>query len=478
MPNDLDPPERLRTVSDVPVPDAHAADLSGLDRTLPDAGGRATTVRYRVIGVSVLMAFILYLDRVCLGEIVKLEMFLADFSADAMDRDELRAKIGDTLAAFFWTYASFQIPAGWASDRFGARKMLTFYIVAWSLMTIVTGLAATLTGLLFARLALGLAQAGAYPTSGGVIRRWFRTENRSIASGWVSMGGRIGGAVAPVLTVFAANQIGSWRVVVCIYGIVGLAVAVAYFWIIRERPSEHPAVNEAEVKWIGSPADDHRSEVGDILPMLWACCRSRTLWLNSVVQFATNVGWAFLITWLPTYLIDRGVSEFNGGLLLTIILGVGIPAQLIGGWIGDWCVIRYGVRWGRVMPVAVSSMIAGIAYVACVGFDDVWMVVTCFAIVSFMTDVKNPPFWALIQDIGGRNTSGIFAWSNMWGNFGAALTSSVLPRLAALGAGMGYGNGDSFMFVFLGGAFFLSGIAVLGMDATQLVQPPREGSDR
>lgn len=478
MPDDLESHQRFERVDDAPVPDAHDVELSGLGRPLSDAGGRATTVRYRVIGVSVLMAFILYLDRVCLGEIVKLEMFLADFSGDtmgvAMNRDELRAKIGDTLAAFFWTYASFQIPAGWASDRFGARKMLTFYIVAWSLMTIATGLAATLTGLLFARLALGLAQAGAYPTSGGVIRRWFRTENRSIASGWVSMGGRIGGAVAPVLTVFAANQIGSWRVVVCIYGIVGLAIAVAYFWIVRERPSEHPAVNEAEVKWIGSPADDNRSEVSDILPMLWACCLSRTLWLNSIVQFATNVGWAFLITWLPTYLIDRGVSEFNGGLLVTIILGVGIPAQLIGGWFGDWCVIRYGVRWGRVMPVALSSMVAGIAYVACVGFDEVWMVVTCFAIVSFMTDLKNPPFWALIQDIGGRNTSGIFAWSNMWGNFGAALTSSVLPRLAALGAGLGYGNGDSFMFVFLGGAFFLSGIAVLGMDATQLVQAPRE----
>ena len=37
---------------------------------------------------------------------------------------------------------------------------------------------------------------------------------------------------------------------------------------------------------------------------------------------------------------------------------------------------------------------------------------------------------------------------------------------------MGYGNGDSFMFAFLGGAFFLSGIAVLGMDATKLVQSP------
>ncbi len=437
----------------------------------------ATSVRYRVIGVSVLMAFILYLDRVCLGEIVKLDMFLADFalgdSVGVVDRDAMRARIGDTLGAFFWTYASFQIPAGWASDRFGARKMLAIYIVAWSLMTIFIGLAATLAGLFFARLALGLAQAGAYPTSGGIIRRWFRTQNRSIASGWVSMGGRIGGAVAPVLTVILANQLGSWRVVVVIYGVIGFAIAVIYYFVVRDRPADHPAANAAEVELIGPVADDHLSEVSDILPMLWACCRSRTLWLNSLVQFSTNVGWAFLITWLPTYLKDRGVTDVSGGLLLTGILAVGIPAQLIGGWIGDWTVIRFGLRWGRVLPVAVGSMIAGIAYIACLGFDEVWMVVVCFATVSFMTDVSNPPFWALITDIGGRNTSSIFAWSNMWGNYGAALTSSVLPRLATLGASLGYGNGDAFMFIFLGGAFFLSGLAVLGMDATKPVQPPR-----
>jgi len=88
-----------------------------------------------------------------------------------------------------------------------------------------------------------------------------------------------------------------------------------------------------------------------------------------------------------------------------------------------------------------------------------------------MTDISNPSFWALVQDIGGRNTSGIFAWSNMWGNFGAALTSTVLPLLATLGMSWGFGN--TFMFAFLGSAYFVSGLAVLGMDATKLVQTPK-----
>ncbi len=463
------------------APEARAADLTELGSPISTAIEHRTRVRYRVIGVSVAMAFILYLDRVCLGEIIKLESFLTDFvpattagtEAGADDTAALRARLGEVLGAFFFTYAFFQIPAGWASDRFGGRTMLTIYIVAWSALTAFTGFAASLTGLLIARLALGVAQAGAYPTSGGVIRKWFRSENRSMASGWVSMGGRIGGAAAPFVTTFLILQVGSWRTVLVVYAIVGFVIAAAYYWVIRDRPADHPKINAAEANWIGEPADNHRSEIGDILPMLWACCKSRTLWLNSIVQFATNVGWAFLITWLPTYLKDRGVDDVTGGLMVSFILGVGIPAQLAGGWIGDWCVIKLGLRWGRVAPVAIASVIAGIAYLACIGLDNVWAIVACCATVSLMTDISNPPFWALITDIGGRNTSGIFAWSNMWGNFGAALTSTVLPLLAAVGLAWGYG--DTFMFLFLGGAFIVSGIAVLGMDATKLVQPPKNG---
>ena len=37
-----------------------------------------SNIRFRIIGVSMLMAFILYLDRVCLGEIVKSDSFARD----------------------------------------------------------------------------------------------------------------------------------------------------------------------------------------------------------------------------------------------------------------------------------------------------------------------------------------------------------------------------------------------------------------
>ncbi len=100
-----------------------------------------TTIRYRIIGVTMLMAFILYLDRICMAEIVKSVSFNREMGLS-------KEQIGSVLSAFFFTYALFQVPAGWASDRFGARVTLTLYIVLWSLCTLMTGCVSTFLSLI------------------------------------------------------------------------------------------------------------------------------------------------------------------------------------------------------------------------------------------------------------------------------------------------------------------------------------------
>src|ERR1700682_1518670 len=44
--------------------------------------------------------------------------------------------LGWIFSAFAIAYGSFQIPGGWAGDRFGARKVLTVSLLFWSLATI------------------------------------------------------------------------------------------------------------------------------------------------------------------------------------------------------------------------------------------------------------------------------------------------------------------------------------------------------
>ncbi|HEX4147995.1 MAG TPA: MFS transporter, partial [Pirellulales bacterium] len=158
------------------------------DDRLPDSPpgarrSRSTHVRYAVLAATTLTAIVLYLDRICLSEIAKSADFQRDLGVD-------KQGIGWIMAAFFFAYAIFQVPAGWLSDRFGARETMTFYVALWSLFTGLGGLALGFTTLLATRLAMGLAQAGAYPTSGSLLGRWIPFAERGRANGMVNLGGR------------------------------------------------------------------------------------------------------------------------------------------------------------------------------------------------------------------------------------------------------------------------------------------------
>ncbi|MBV8909540.1 MAG: MFS transporter, partial [Gammaproteobacteria bacterium] len=152
-----------------------------------------TRVRYVVLALTVCVAILLYLDRYCLG-------YVTPYLKEGLGLTS--GETGFMLGAFFYTYAIGQIPAGWLADRYGVRWMLSLYLAVWSVMTGLTGLAEGFVLLLLLRFGCGLFEAGCYPACAGLIRRWIPYEQRGLASGVVSLGGRIGGAITPAITSF------------------------------------------------------------------------------------------------------------------------------------------------------------------------------------------------------------------------------------------------------------------------------------
>ncbi len=420
-----------------------------------------SNIRHRILWVTMLMAFILYLDRICMGEIVKSVSFNAELGLN-------KEQIGEILGAFFFTYALFQVPAGWASDRFGARPMLTLYIVLWSVFTLATGVVSTFAGLMAMRLLCGAAEAGAYPTSMALIRKWVPLEGRARACGLVSLGGRIGGTLAPFLTIWLVVSLGNWRTTLWIDGVVGLFIGVLFWRTVRSSPHEHPRVNTEELRLIGHPETEKPLTGAEFRRALVSFAKSKSLWCNSVSQALQNLGWGFLITWLPTYLVEEHhVEQVDGGILLTYVLAFGMLGQIAGGYFCDWATNRFGLRWGRLLPMTSSMFVCAAAYFCCPFAHYTWMLVTCCAVVSFCTDLANPALWAFMGDVGGRATAAAGGWGNMWGNFGASAGALLVPWLLKVGGG----DGKTLVFFTLGGAFILAGIILLPMDATKKLLP-------
>lgn len=332
-----------------------------------------TRVRFVVVGLTTLAAVLLYLDRVCLA------VAESDIAKDAhLSNDEASW----LLSAFFWSYALAQVPAGWLSDRFGARFVLAAYIAGWSIFTGLMSLADSFAALFLLRFACGLAQAGAYPTSAALVSRWVPFSARALASGIVSTGGRVGGVLGPTLTVYLMAAFLGWRPVMFVYGLAGVVVA-GLFWLgTRTRPGDHPGCNEAEVALIESGRGPSPSLRRDLpaASLLMPILRSRSLWLSSLSQFGTNVGWAFLITRLPRYLEEaHSVPLLERGRMASLPILVGMAGMLSGGWITDALTRRLGVRWGRALPMSLTRFGAMAAFMVATLLDSPWTVIAPFA---------------------------------------------------------------------------------------------------
>jgi len=432
-----------------------------------------TSVRFSVVGLLTVMSCLLYLDRFAVG-----------IAAEPMRTDlkMTQTQMSWFLSAFFWSYALSQVPAGWLSDRFGPRMMLTIYIVGWSLFTGLLGVTTYVTLLILFRALCGASQAGAYPVASGMIRSWIPISQRGMASSMVAMGGRAGGVLAPILTAALMTAFaGRWQSVLILYGMVGIFVAIVVNWVCSDTPRDHPWCNEAEQKliagddkaWIHCNTDDESQS----LPFPWlALLTNISLWGNSLTQFFTNIGWLFVVTWLPRYLGKvHDVPLHEQAIMTAAPTMAGIAGMLCGGPLTDLAARRFGLKWGRRLPVAATRFLAGCGYCLCllVGLLTTpdpssrwlpWTIIAGLSIATFNCDLGIPAIWAYAQDVGGKYTASIMGWPNMFGNIGAA----VAPLLynAVLGETPTLWQWNC-LFMLCGGAFFLSTLSALVIDATQ-----------
>ena len=147
---------------------------------------RPTRARFTVITAICVAAAIAYMGRNCLG--VASKQVRSDLGLDV-------GEMGWVMSAFFWSYALAQVPAGWLAHRIGSRIALASYAIIWSLLCAAFYLVGNLWAVLALQIGFGLAQAGIFPCSAGMIRHWVPSTHWALSVGL--MGGllSIGGAI-------------------------------------------------------------------------------------------------------------------------------------------------------------------------------------------------------------------------------------------------------------------------------------------
>ena len=280
------------------------------DQSVQPAAHHAHPGMNRVLLLLTLSVLINYIDRSNLS------------IAAPLLKDELgltNTQLGTLLAAFFWTYAMLQIPAGWLVDRFDVKWVFAAGFFIWSMATAATGLLHGFVALIAIRVILGVGESVAFPSYSNILGSYFPEARRGFSNALVMAGLSLGPAIGILVGGTVVGVFG-WRPFFLVLGLGAMVWLVPWFAWMPRRPAPSASAPAKRIS---------------ILSIL----RQRSAWGTCLGQFSINYYLYFLLTWLPMYL-KRGrdfsmndVAKYGGLLFLMSAISATVSGKLADRWI-------------------------------------------------------------------------------------------------------------------------------------------------
>lgn len=371
---------------------------------------RPTRVRFIVLAWLASLAFILYLDRICMSQAV---------TPIIAEMDITNTQMSAILMAFTLAYGLFEVPSGHWGDRIGSRRVLGRIVIWWSTFTALTGACTGFFSLLFIRFLFGAGEAGAFPNTARVISRWFPVGERGRIQGFLLAGSLIGAATAPKLTAQLITLWG-WRWTFVLFGAIGALWTFFFLRSFRDEPADHPAVNGLELAAIRGPHLQTSKTPATHPPLPWKqAFRNRNIWLLSANIACMSFTSYLFFSWYSNYL-QKGRDQTNesAGTLVSCILGAGAVGMMAGGWLAD----RLGTsRLRRRQAIVVDALAACFLFTS-TRVDDVYVSVGLTAIACLFMHAQLSVWWSTAIETSGRHIGALFGLMNGIGTLGAMST--------------------------------------------------------
>ena len=368
--------------------------------------------RYVVLIVMSIFSIITYLDRTSIsitGNKITSELGLSI------------TQFGWVLAAFSFAYGIFEIPTGILGDKLGPKKILTRIVIWWSLFTILTGFSYTFTALLIVRFLFGVGEAGAYPNATVVISKWFPKGERGRAQSFIWIASRIGGALAPFLSVIIMNTFG-WRWVFYIFGTLGIIWVIFWNYWFKDEPREMKGIKSKEIELIESKREV--KSLGHGLLSIKNILKNKNVWFLMGMYHCLLYGAYFYLSWMPKYLKNgRNVGDDDIAFMASLPFILGTIGCFIGGFSSDFLSKKYGLKWGRRSVGMFGLIMAGICMITATFILDNTISIIVLSLGLAFKDFTLPVSWATAADIGGENSGSVAGAMGMAGQLGSTVMS-------------------------------------------------------
>jgi ACS family glucarate transporter-like MFS transporter len=219
-----------------------------------------------------------------------------------------------------------------------------------------------------------------------------------------------------------------WQSAFYIAGGLGLMVAAVWWLYARDRPQDHPAVNDAERRLIEA---GHVS-AGGRAPVPWsAFARTPTIWW--LVLSYTCLGYVAYVymSWFYLYLVnERGFGVLRGALFAAgpfLAITVFCP---LGGWVTDRLATRLGTSAGRVVTGCAGMVLSGASILVGSRLAAPYLAIALLSLGAGWLYFTVGAYWSSTVDLSKAHAGTLSGLMNTGANIGGTLSPTLTPWLA------------------------------------------------
>ncbi|MCK2021160.1 MFS transporter [Peribacillus frigoritolerans] len=352
------------------------------------------------------------------------------------------AEWGLVGSSYYWLYPVTGIfGAAWA-DRLGAKKVLGFIMLTWTVLQFGVLAITALPLLILYRILLGAFEGPYSPIAYSHADKWFPPKLKGFANSVVVGGGTVGAMiVAPILV--SLITIFGWKVAFAALG----AASLVWFFLFQFLTKENPVEVYENVQKKNKQKLE-KIKVKDFLLLL----ASPTALFTTLAYFSTYILVVWFSVWLPIYLVEA--VKMTPGQMGTSVAIIGVVSVCIymGVSMASDHLFKKNQNWrsSRVFVVAGAMILGALFFSSIMIFQNPIWVIVAMCLAKGLTYAILPIGPTIMinemQDRGGLMTSILTSSGNLAGIVAPLLTGYIIS-LAGGNQLLGYNLSILFMAI-------------------------------
>ena len=349
------------------------------------------------------------------------------FPRIAVDMSLNYAQLGSIWGALALGMLSFSLIGGVAADRFGLKRVISVALICAAVLGGLRGLAVDFWTLWLCMLFIGVSYGFVIPNLTKGVAIWFGPSELGRANGLLLMGVAIGSGLGLLVGAPLAAALGSWQNVMFLGA--GLSIILWVLWLTAAK----------ERQPIGTMAEFMKARPG-----VWQGLRRvftvKEMWLLCFIELVVIGRMGAIVGLLPTFLVERGMSDTEAGVFVSLTNWASLAGMFVGPWLSD----RFGLRKVFIWPFLLVN-------VAMIGLIPVlwgWSLYLVWILSGLVAGMAMPLLRSItmeLKEIGpllsGSAFGGIFTFNRIGGFVIPWLMGLVMTASAAIGvyfvAGLG-----------------------------------------